>query len=61
VAKHLSTKNIRGPNLDIQRHGVRNELADDLLQVGAGDLAVDDVEHLLADLTDLGRAGGKKY
>ena len=40
-------------HLDIERHGVGNELADDLLQVRCGDLALDDVEHLLADLTDL--------
>ena len=40
-------------NLNVEGHGVRNKLADDLLQVGGGDLALDDVEHLLADLTDL--------
>ncbi len=40
-------------NLDIERHGVGNELADDLLQVRCGNLALDDVKHLLADLTDL--------
>ena len=36
-------------NLNVEGHGVRNKLADDLLQVGGGDLALDDVEHLFAN------------
>ena len=39
--------------LDVKRHGVGNELANDVLEVGGGDLAGDDVQHLFADLTDL--------
>ncbi len=45
--------------LDVHRHGVRDQLVDDVLQVGGGHLAGHDVDHLLADLADLKNEGGE--
>ena len=39
--------------LNITGNGVRDQLVDDVLQVGGGDLAADDVDHLLADVSHL--------
>ena len=43
--------------LDLLSDGVGDELGDQLLDGGGGDLVADDLEHLLADLTDLGGLG----
>lgn len=43
--------------LDLLANGVRDELLDDLLKVAGGDLALDDLEHALADGTDLAALG----
>merc|ERR1719400_239675 len=40
--------------LDISGNGVRDELVDNLLQVGGADLSLDDVDHLLPDVLHLG-------
>ena len=39
--------------LNITGNGVRDQLVDDVLQVGGGHLAADDVDHLLADVSHL--------
>ena len=39
--------------LNITGNGVRDQLVDDVLQVGGGHLAADDVDHLLADISHL--------
>ena len=39
--------------LNITGNGVRDQLVDDVLQVGGGHLAADDVDHLLADVPHL--------
>ena len=43
--------------LNITGNGVRDQLVDDVLQVGGGHLAADDVDHLLADVPHLHHQG----
>merc|ERR1719477_221544 len=43
--------------LNITGNGVRDQLVDDVLQVGGGHLAADDVDHLLADVPHLPSLG----
>ena len=43
--------------LDISGNGVRDELVDDLLEVGGANLPLDDVDHLLPDVLHLGALG----
>ena len=43
--------------LDISGNGVRDELVDDLLEVGGADLPLDDVDHLLPDVLHLRALG----
>lgn len=46
-----------GSLLNLSANDLGNELVDELLEVARGSLALDDLEHLATDLTDLSRLG----